>query len=59
LVIRGFDEQGDVLTNDPAAPTNDEVRITYDRQEVERLWLEHSNGTAYLIYPPGWQTPGF
>ena len=59
LVIRGFDEPGDVLTNDPAAPTNDEVRITYDRQEVERLWLEHSNGTAYLIYPPGWQTPGF
>ncbi|PTX58907.1 peptidase C39-like protein [Melghirimyces profundicolus] len=57
LVIRGFDDKGNVLTNDPAGPSNESVRITYDRGEMERLWLEHSNGTVYLIHPRGWKTP--
>lgn len=57
LVIRGFDEDGNVLANDPAAPTDEEVRITYDRYEFEKVFLNHSNGTAYLIYPEGWKVP--
>lgn len=57
LVIRGFDQKGDILANDPAGPTDDQVRFTYKREELERLWLKHSNGTTYLIHPQGWRTP--
>jgi Peptidase_C39 like family len=57
LVIRGFDPNGNVLTNDPAAPSNEQVRITYDREQFENVFLKHSNGTAYLIYPKGWHVP--
>ncbi|MFC7440783.1 peptidase C39 family protein [Laceyella putida] len=57
LVIRGFDQNGNVLTNDPAGPADDKVRITYSRTEFESVFLKHSNGTAYLIYPRGWSTP--
>ncbi|MBA4493962.1 peptidase C39 family protein [Paenactinomyces guangxiensis] len=57
LVIRGFDEQGNVLTNDPAGADDSQVRITYGREDFEEAFLNHSNGTAYLIYPKGWPTP--
>jgi hypothetical protein len=57
LVIRGFDAQGNVLTNDPAAASDGAVGITYDRVEFEHAWLDNSNGTTYLIYPQGWSTP--
>lgn len=57
LVIRGFDTAGNVLTNDPAAATDDAVGITYNRLEFEHAWLDNSNGTVYLIYPQGWSTP--
>jgi hypothetical protein len=57
LVIRGFDENGDVLTNDPAGPSDDQVRITYPREAFEKAFLNHSNGTVYLIYPKGWDIP--
>jgi hypothetical protein len=36
--------------NDPAAGDG-QVRRTYPRGELEAVWLEHSGGTAYLIYP--------
>ncbi|MBT9259805.1 MAG: C39 family peptidase [Clostridiales bacterium] len=57
LVVRGFDEVGDVLALDPAGATDEEVPRTYPRSILERLWLRHSKGTAYLIYPPDWRTP--
>lgn len=57
LVIRGFDHNGNVLVNDPAGPTDKNVRFTYNRTAFERIFLQHSNGTAYLIYPQGWKTP--
>lgn len=57
LVVRGFDKNGDVLVNDPAGPADEQVRFTYKRAELEKLWLKHSNGTTYLIHPPGWKTP--
>lgn len=57
LVIRGFDENGDVLTNDPAGPSDQEVRIKYRREAFEKAFLNHSNGTVYLIYPSGWDIP--
>lgn len=57
MVIRGFDAQGNVITNDPAAAADDAVRIVYDRATLERLWLTHSGGTVYLIYPKGHPVP--
>jgi hypothetical protein len=57
VVVRGFDAAGNVLTNDPAAASDDAVAITYDRLEYEQAWLDNSNGTAYLIYPVGWPIP--
>jgi hypothetical protein len=50
VVIRGFTEDGDVVTNDPAAPTERSVRRTYDRAEFERAWLGPSGGTVYVIH---------
>jgi peptidase C39-like protein len=58
IVVRGFTESGDVVTNDPGAPTDRSVRRTYDRGELERAWLA-SGGTVYVIHrddqplPPG------
>lgn len=56
-VIRGFDAAGDVIVNDPAAPSDGAVRRVYRRAEFERVWQRSSNGTVYLIYPPGWPVP--
>ncbi|HEX6510741.1 MAG TPA: C39 family peptidase [Chloroflexota bacterium] len=57
LVVRGFTDSGDVITNDAAAPNNDQVRVVYHRGNLERVWQSHQQGIAYVIYPPGWQTP--
>lgn len=57
MVVRGFDANGDVITNDPAAASDSAVRIVYDREILERLWLSHSGGTVYLIYPKGHAVP--
>jgi Peptidase_C39 like family len=56
-VLVGFDAAGNPVVNDPAAASDDTVRRVYDRAELESLWLEHSGGTVYLIYPPGWSVP--
>ncbi len=59
LVVRGFTETGDVVVNDPAAPTERSVRRTYARAELERAWLDGSGGLVYVIHddahplPPG------
>ena len=49
LVIVGFTADGDVVVNDPAAPTNATVRRTYDRGQFENAWLPASGGTVYVI----------
>jgi hypothetical protein len=54
MVIVGFDEDGDVVVNDPAShliPDNDEVRFTYDRQQFEDAWIGHSGGVTYVTHP--------
>jgi hypothetical protein len=53
LVIRGFDANGDVITNDPAAKTSDDVRKIYARADFEKVWLGGSGGIVYVIYPRG------
>jgi hypothetical protein len=57
-VIVGFDAAGNPIVNDPAEPLgNDDVQRTYDRTQLESLWLEHSGGTVYLMYPPRHAVP--
>ena len=51
LVISGFDANGDVISNDPAVMTNDEVQKTYARADFESVWLEGSGGIVYVIRP--------
>lgn len=52
LVIRGFTETGDVISNDPAANSNAEVRRVYPRAAFEKTWMGGSGGTVYVIHPP-------
>lgn len=47
----GFDDDGNAVMNEPASPSNETVRRTYDRRELERCWLSASGGAAYLIFP--------
>ena len=49
VVIAGFTASGNVVVNDPAAPTNSSVRRTYDRGQFERAWLRRSSGTVYVV----------
>ena len=57
MTVRGFTRTGDVVANDPAGPTNAEVRMVFSRAALERVWRDGSHGTVYLIYPHGWKTP--
>ncbi|GHO52633.1 C39 family peptidase [Ktedonobacter robiniae] len=57
LVVKGFTASGDVITNDPAAASDDAVQIVYPRQAFQNVWLKYSNGTTYVIYPELWPTP--
>nr|WP_269453718.1 C39 family peptidase [Pseudoclavibacter sp. 13-3] len=58
LVIVGFTAAGDVIVNDPYSPTNEEVRRIYPRANFEQVWLNGSNGTAYITLPQGHPLPG-
>ncbi len=57
LVIRGFDANGDVITNDPAVRANAQARKVYPRLEFETVWLLGSTGTVYVIHPVGVALP--
>nr|WP_245691207.1 C39 family peptidase [Sinosporangium album] len=59
MVVIGFTRTGDVIANDPAAPTDDGVRRVYSRADFENVWLRGSNsrGIAYIIHPPGHPLP--
>ena len=48
LVVCGFDENGEVIVNDPAASTGSDVRRTYRRDQLTRAWQGHG-GTAYVL----------
>lgn len=49
VVLRGFDDRGDPIVNDPAQPT---IRVTYPRSQFQQLWLTHGDGIAYVVAPP-------
>jgi hypothetical protein len=50
LVLRGWDG-ADVLVNDPAAPTADDVARRYALRDFCRVWLERT-GIAYVLFTP-------
>ena len=55
LVVVGFTADGDVVVNDPAAPSNDSVRRVYDRAQFENAWLKRgsaggSGGVGYVVH---------
>jgi hypothetical protein len=49
VVVSGFTENGDVITRDPAAKSEDAWH-TYPRSEFGRAWLNHG-GVVYRITP--------
>lgn len=61
MVVVGFTEEGDVIANDPASSSNDQVRRVYDRAQFETIWQRTqrhdengdvaggSGGVAYII----------
>ncbi len=51
IVLRGFTENGDPIVNDPAHASDEAVRVIYKRDQLEKAWLEHSDGVAYIIHP--------
>ncbi len=60
LVVVGFEENGDVVVNDPASHgivSNDEVRAVYPREAFARAWMR-SRGLVYVIHPPDVPLPG-
>ena len=56
-VLVGFDAAGNPIVNDPAAAADADVQRTYNRAELEELWVTKSGGTAYVMYPTGHQVP--
>jgi hypothetical protein len=58
LVIEGFTGDGSkVIVNDPASPTDADVKHYYDREQFERAWIPASGGIVYVDRPVGWPTP--
>ncbi|MDQ0814533.1 hypothetical protein QFZ63_006247 [Streptomyces sp. B3I7] len=63
MTVIGFTADGDVIANDPAAPSDAEVRRVYRRREFENIWLRTkrydangqvkggSGGVCYLYFP--------
>ncbi len=49
VVVRGVTEAGEPIVNDPAAPTNGEVKRTYPRAAFERAWLGGSGGVVTVV----------
>jgi hypothetical protein len=51
MVVRGFSENGDVIVNDPASPT-DGVRRKLRRKRFDSAW-SNSGRAGYVIHPIG------
>lgn len=52
MIIAGFDENGDVLVNDPAGQTTEIGVTTYKRADMDKVWLARG-GVGYILLPPG------
>lgn len=56
VVLAGFEEHGAPIVFDPAAPTVEQVRRSYERAQFERAWGA-SAGMTYLVRPVGRELP--
>ncbi|HEX5415062.1 MAG TPA: C39 family peptidase [Chloroflexota bacterium] len=52
LVVRGFTPAGDIIVNDPVAPSLAGVRRIYRRDQFANVWLKHG-GIVYQVRPLG------
>ncbi|QOJ13446.1 MAG: DUF1460 domain-containing protein [Planctomycetia bacterium] len=52
LVLCGFDADGRVLVNDPAAPDAAAGQLAYHRDDLERAWMRATGGVAYVLLEP-------
>ena len=60
MTIVGFTKDGDVIVNDPASHlirSDDQVRVTYDRQQFTNAWIGHTGGIVYVVHPAGVPLP--
>lgn len=48
IVVRGFTADGNIVVNDPIAPSASEVRRVYKRAELENIWLR-AGGVVYVV----------
>jgi len=48
VALCGFNDNGDCLINDPAAPG---VAVVYPRAAIENIW-QRNKGIAYIVAPP-------
>jgi hypothetical protein len=51
LVITGFDEDGNVHVNDPAGANLDAGVVTYNKDDLKKVWLDHG-GVGYVLLDP-------
>lgn len=50
IVVRGFDNKGNVLVNDPAGDNPQQGMVAYDMKTLTKIWVEHG-GVAYHLWP--------
>lgn len=54
IVITGLDGEGNAIVNDCAASNADSgKRLLYPMADMETVWFAGSNGTSYVLLPPG------
>jgi len=49
MLIKGFNENGDIAVNDPASPSDAEAEKIYPFRAFEKAWLGTKRGLCYVI----------
>lgn len=60
MALVGFSADGDPVMNDPAShliADDDQVRVTYRRDQFEAAWLGSSGGVVYVNHPAAVRLP--
>ncbi len=52
IVIAGFDANGNLHVNDPAAKTIEAGVVTYAKEDMQKVWLDHG-GVGYVLTGKG------
>jgi hypothetical protein len=52
IVIAGFDANGNVHVNDPAAKSIEAGVVTYAKEDMQKVWLNHG-GVGYVLTGKG------